>query len=246
MRPVLRLLIVDDEPIARRRLTRMLESLDAVKVVGHAADGPTAVQTMRRLDPDVVLLDIQIPGLDGLGVARRIDQRPAILFITAHPEFALDAFDVAARDYLVKPVDPQRLARAIERVRSGVAGPDPQVTRENRGPAKVKARRGQSLFYFEPSEIDVFRATEKYVGFVHAGRAFLTDETLASLERRLRAEGFRRVHRNALVRTDAIRALTSHGPGRITALLDDGTEIPVSRRRAHALRARLDRGGRSI
>ena len=258
----LSVLIVDDEPMARRRMRRMLAEIDGVAVVGEAGDGHAAVEAIDHDRPDVVLLDVRMPGLDGIAVARELTHCPAVIFTTAHADFALEAFSVEALDYLLKPVDPARLRRALERARErierhdvadlatavaqlaeampGSAGQDPGTRHVS---PRVTARRGHTVYYFDPREIDLFQASEKYVGFVHQGARYLTEESLSSLEKRLEGLGFQRVHRSVLLRADAVRGLHTDALGASTAELVDGSRVPVSRRRLPALRSALDPHG---
>ena len=225
----------------------MLEAAGGVEVVGTAGDGPSALSAIESHQPDLVFLDIGLPGFDGMEVAERAPADPAVIFVTAHADFALEAFEAEAVDYLLKPVDPNRLVRAIERARERVNTGD--LSRALRriaenapsapSPRRITARRGASLLYFDPLEITCFVARDKYTGFVHGGEKHLAEESLHNLSERLGPHGFLRVHRSILVRLDAVRALTTEG-GVTTAELIDGQSVPVSRRRAGALREALE------
>ncbi|MEM8962039.1 MAG: LytTR family DNA-binding domain-containing protein [Acidobacteriota bacterium] len=241
----LRTLVVDDEPPARRRLVRMLDEIGGCEVVASVGDGDTALEALSRLDIDLVLLDIGLPGLDGIRVAERAPRHPAVVFVTAHADFAVDAFETEAVDYLLKPVEPERLARAVDRARQRLGSGDLErvvrhlAARLERRTPRVSARLGDSLFYFDAADITCFGAEDKYTVFRHDGRRFLTDESLAMLEERLHGHGFLRVHRAALVRLDAVRAVTTKWQKTHVELID-GQTVPVSRRNLAALRQALD------
>jgi two-component system, LytTR family, response regulator len=235
----MKLLVVDDEPLARRRLLRLCAQIPDVVVVGEAGDGVEAAERIAALDPDVVLLDIQMPGADGLTLAAqlaaRAGERPVVVFTTAHAQHALAAFDAAAVDYLLKPVPLERLRRALDHARrrlgDALAGADvPRVSARDRDTVHVVDARSVERFY----------AADKYTGFRIAGRELLSDESLNALEARLAAHGFVRVHRGELVRLDAVRALRPAGDGDgAIATLASGDEARVSRRLVTELKRKL-------
>jgi DNA-binding LytR/AlgR family response regulator len=244
----LRALVVDDEPVARRRLVRMLGRIGRVEVIGEAGDGSEALERIRALGPDVVLLDIRMPGLDGLALASTATELPPIVFTTAYDELAVQAFEVAAIDYLLKPIGEARLIEALERVRHHLRaadlerlGPVLQHLAQRTGAPRIAAHRGSTTHLFDPREISSFRATSKYTCFEHGAERFLIDESLVELERRLAPLGFVLIHRSVLVRIDSIAALRSSDRGWV-ADLGDGTTVPVSRRRVTALRLALGLG----
>ncbi len=218
----MRVLVVDDEPLARRRLVRMLQAIEAITAIGEAEDGDAAL----RLGPahDVVLLDIAMPGVDGLAVARRLSGTTPVIFVTAHPQHALAAFDTEAVDYLVKPVRPERLARALSRL-----GPRPAS-------ARIPARGHDGVHLFDPNAIDCFWAADKVTLFEVEGREHVVDESLASLAERL--PGFVRTHRSWIVRLAAVARL-GRGPSGAYVVLQGGQRIPVSRRQLPELADRL-------
>lgn len=237
--------MVDDEPLARGRLLRMLGSLEGVEPVGEAGTGREALDKIAELAPDCVLLDVRMPGLDGLEVAKATDV--PVVFTTAHDVYAVEAFELSAVDYLLKPVRRERLLRALDKVRQGAAA-DParldalvQRLLEPSGHAplaRISARRGDAVHLFDPAEIVRFTAAGGYTSFQREGREFLLDESLSQLEERLVPLGFLRVHRAELVRLDAVRAL--HGEhGSTQVELSDGQRAPVSRRLVAELRRRL-------
>jgi DNA-binding LytR/AlgR family response regulator len=239
-------LVVDDEPLARRRLLRMLGRIAGVTQADEAADGIEALERIERERPDVVLLDIRMPGLDGLTLAAEGRGLPPIIFTTAHDEYAVQAFEVAAVDYLLKPVREERLRAALDRVGAGRRA-DPAALRallERLAPpdvAPISARSGASVRFFDPRAITRFWARDKYTAFQQEGREYLLDESLAQLEERLSAAGFLRIHRAELVNLKHVRAL--HGrDDAVTVELSDGQTATVSRRFAAQLRRRLGLG----
>ena len=226
-------LIVDDEPLARDWLARLLAPLPDVRVCGEASSGDEALVKATALSPDLVLLDIHIPGRDGLEVARALRDTP-VVFTTAHGRYALAAFELDACDYLVKPVGAEQLARALERARrrhvlqalarepapdaATVGGPSSLVVYE-RGVARV----------FDARRITRFRATDKYTVFRGDDEEHLLRDSLDSLAQRLAPLGFVRVHRAELVRRDACVALV-RDPRGAALELSDGQHVAVSRR----------------
>lgn len=243
----MRALVVDDEPLARRRLRRMLEAIDGVEVVGEAEDGSIALSRIRELRPDVVFLDIRMPGLDGLSLAARETDLPSIVFVTAYHEYAVRAFDAEAVDYLLKPVEAERLRTAVNRVRTRGSGDlasrlEAIVHRlgTSTGPPRISARSGSSTYLFDPRNIVRFRAEQKYVVFRQGKTDYLLEESLASLERRLEPWGFLRPHRAELVNMRHVVALHGTGAGAGAALeLTTGDRVPVSRRRLADVRRAL-------
>lgn len=245
----MRVLVVDDEPVARRRLRRMLGRIAGIEVVGEAADGIEALAKIEELSPDVLLLDIRMPGLDGLSLALARRGFPPVIFTTAHAEFAVDAFAAEAVDYLLKPIEQGRLEEALRRVGKGRAV-DParlralleRLTRGDEVP-RLTARSRGSAYFFDAREIARLHADEKYVGFDYRGRSYLLDESIGSLEERLEPWGFFRVHRSDLINLHFIRALHRTARGAQVELLD-GQRVPVGRRRAAELAKRLGEGGK--
>jgi DNA-binding LytR/AlgR family response regulator len=240
-----RVLIVDDEPPARRRLRRMLERMSEVEVCGEAGDGAEALERIAELAPDVVLLDVRMPGLDGIELAARGDSLPPIVFTTAYDEYALRAFDVAAVDYLLKPIQEARLRVALERAGRRAGALDAARVRalleRLAHPAPVRplaARAGPLVRFVDPREVTRIEATDRYAVVRHAGAELVLDESLASLEARLRELGFVRTHRAELVNLSHVRALRDDDDG-LVAELSDGQRARVSRRLAPELRRRL-------
>jgi len=230
----LRVLIVDDEPLARRRLAAMVGRTQLAEVIGEAGNADQAAEAIGRLDPDVVLLDVRMPGRSGLELARGLGARPIVVFTTAHGDHAVDAFDAAAVDYLLKPVAADRLARALDRAAARLTG----GARE--GEPRISAHAGGVLHVFAASAIARFRAADKYTVFSVGGVEHVIEESLTALEERLAAWGFARVHRGELVQVARVRALDLQGDAP-TLELDDGQRVRVSRRLLPELRQRLRR-----
>lgn len=242
----MRVLVVDDEGVARRRLMRMLGKIEDVEIVGEADSGAQALERIRELRPDVALLDIRMPGMSGLELAARLpDPVPHIIFTTAHREHALEAFERSAVDYLLKPLQQERLADALDRVRKRERPADGQQIRElleqwARGtqPPRLTARQGDSLHLIDPRQLSRFHSQGGYTAFRHSGRELLIDDTINALEQRLAAWGFVRVHRSELVNIDRIRAIRKDGDQTLVELTD-GQQAVVSRRHLAALKQRL-------
>jgi DNA-binding LytR/AlgR family response regulator len=227
-------LIVDDEPLARDWLARLLVRMEGVRVCGEAANGDEALDKARALAPDLVLLDIHIPGRDGLEVARALGGTP-VVFTTAHGRYALAAFELDACDYLVKPIEYDELVRAIERGRRRKVLLDVARREETVAPATstdakslVVHERGVVRF-IDARLVTRFRAADKYTLFRVDGNEQLLRDSLDSLEARLAPLGFIRVHRAELVRRDAVVALVNE-PGGASLELSDGQHVAVSRR----------------
>jgi two-component system LytT family response regulator len=240
-----RALVVDDEAPARRRLVRLLREIAHIDMVEELEDGDAVPRALAGAWPDVLFLDVRMPGIDGIALAQRERELPPIVFVTAHDEYAVRAFDVAAVDYLLKPVRPERLAAAVERVRArelaargaleralGARRPEPTAL-----PRVVSATRGV-IRLFDARTITRFWACDKYTSFRADAEEHLTEESLNALEARLSAYGFVRVHRGELVRADAIRALRVVDGVHEVALCD-AQVARVSRRALSAIKSAL-------
>jgi two-component system response regulator AlgR len=241
----LKLLVADDEPLAAERLQMLLARIPDVHLVGTAHDGESAVRMAEALDPNLVLLDIAMPGLDGIEVARalgRSGQSPAVVFITAFDQFAVAAFDVAAIDYLMKPVDAERLSRSIDRARAFLK------SRAERAPDEAAPPLSPWLEEFWASDLtglvriasrDIDRVTaERDYMRLHVGkRSWLIHHSMTALEEGLDPELFVRLHRSAIVRRDFIAGFSRNASGRWIARLADGNEQPVGRLYADQVRA---------
>jgi two-component system response regulator AlgR len=234
--PELKILIADDEPLATERLQLLLARCDGIDLVGTASDGEGAVRMAQALHPDVLLLDIEMPGLDGIDVARAItaaDSSPAVVFVTAFDRFAVAAFEVAAVDYLMKPVEPARLQRALDRARSYLrqrphdsgkrAEPSSQWLEE------FWASDITGLVRIAARDVDRVSAERDYMRLHVGRRSWLIHHSMSALEEGLDPALFVRLHRSAIVRRDFISGFTRNASGRWIARLADGTEQPVGR-----------------
>jgi two-component system LytT family response regulator len=236
--------VVDDEPVARAGLRAMLAAFDWVEVVGEAADGVSAVAAIAALRPELVFLDVQMPGLLGTDVLRRLERPPFVIFTTAYSEHAVTAFELGAVDYLLKPFGPSRLAAAMERVRTALGEPAPADTFERLsgalagGPiSRLFVRIGGTLVPLPVERVSWFEASGDYVT-AHAGNArHLLHLSLSRLEARLDPRRFVRVHRAHIVNLDQVRAFRRDARGNLEAELLDGVCVPVSRARAQELRS---------
>ena len=238
----MKIIIADDEPLARERLRHLLAGAEDVDIVAEAGDGLEVLHACAEHDPDLVLLDIAMPGMDGMEVVRHLaafEPRPAVVFCTAYDAHALSAFEAEAIDYLVKPVRPERLAAAIDRVRTFAAGRG-QGTTSPTAPTQRRthlcARLRGSLRLIPLEDVHYLHAEEKYVIVHHARGEDLIEESLKSLEDEF-GERFVRIHRNCLVARHELVELRRGGDGRVHAHLRHGKEpLEVSRRCVPALR----------
>jgi len=233
--PPLRVLIADDEPLASERLQLLLARCDGVTLVGSASDGEGTVEMAGALKPDLLLLDIAMPGLDGIEVARALAEyrpSPAVIFVTAFDHFAVAAFEVAAVDYLMKPVEQGRLQHALERARAylerrgaggGEAPPHSQYLEE------FWASDLTGLVRIASRDIDKVSAERDYMRLHVGRRSWLIHHSMAALEEGLDPELFVRLHRSAIVRKDFISGFSRSPSGRWIARLVDGSEQPVGR-----------------
>ncbi len=243
----LRTLIVDDEKAARAVLRRELRAIEGVEIVGEAVNGLEALRQVETVSPDLVLLDIQMPGRDGFDVVRGIaGPLPRIVFVTAYSEHALRAFEVGAVDYLLKPFSGGRLEQAIERVRRAGLSPTAHAERVARalnaeaGPglqsAKVVARHGRDLLLIDLSRVYAFRADGEIVWILTKERRFRATKTLSALARKLAGSQFLRVHRNTLVNSDKVVKVSALSSQRWLLTLANGVECISSKRNAGLVR----------
>lgn len=236
-----KVLIVDDEPAARRGVRQLLAAFPEFAVAGECRNGAEALAALNTFAPDVVFLDIQMPGIDGFEVIRRrtIERMPEVVFLTAFDQFALRAFEAEALDYLVKPVSEARFAatmkRLMKRLRSAAATRDENIV--------VTTARGATVI--NVAEIDWIEAAGNYAQLWVGSRSYFLRESLQLLEERVRKHGFIRAHRRALVRLDGVRELTRDRSGALIASLGCGARVPVSRRRGAAFAAAVRRLGKA-
>lgn len=230
----MRVLIVDDEPPARARLRRLLAAEPDVEVAGEACDGEDALRQVAARNPDALFLDVQMPGASGLDLAVSLpDPAPAVVFVTAFDRYALQAFDAAAVDYLLKPIDAERLARALQRLRArlGIAG-------ARLAPAKLLIPDRGRTHVVAVADILWLEAADNYVVVHTADRAPLMRRTLLGLLHDL-GEGFVRTHRSAAVALAHVTAVTTLEKGDATISVRGGATVPCSRQHRAAVVARL-------
>ena len=264
----IRTLIVDDEPLAREGVRLLLERDPEVEIVGEAADGNAALRAIRALRPQVVFLDVQMPGLDGIQLIDRLerDAPPVVVFVTAHDQYAIRAFERSALDYVLKPYDDERFAKAVARAKS-------QLRRHNagelnrkllalldhfRGEGAPSAQGGGSIesteadggrwlsrlaikssgriVFLKVEEIDWIGAADYYVELHVGGKAHLLREAMAKLETRLDPKRFLRIHRSAIVNVERVAEIRASAHGDCTVVLRDGVKLKLSRSRRDKLR----------
>jgi two-component system LytT family response regulator len=249
----LRIIVADDEPLARARLVALLPKDIAIEIIGEYGSGTEAVEAIRRDKPDIAFLDMQMPGCDGLQVVSGLDpaERPAVVFVTAHDKFAVDAFGVRAVDYVLKPFDRERLEIAMERaaeyvgnrragdlgarIEGALAGAAGQAPAR---PDRLAVKADGRFVFLKYDEIIWVEAADNYV-VIHtsAGERLMPRDTLSSIEARLGSQHFTRVNRSALVRIDQVKEMQPSPQGDYSILLRNGTRIPLSR----ALRGRFEK-----
>lgn len=242
----MRCIIVDDEPLARTLLRALVADIADLECVGEADTGPTAIALIETLQPDVVFMDIELPELSGLDVVRQLKVPPAVVFTTAYDQFAVDAFELAAVDYLLKPFGLERLRGAVARVRSVITDrgdsplhervqealalpPDARITR-------FFVRDRGKLLPVHAREVERLEADDDYVRVYSKGRVHLVYLSLNDFERRLDPERFLRVHRGHMVNLDFVQHLLPQDGGRLEVLMRDGTRLTASRARSRELR----------
>jgi two-component system LytT family response regulator len=240
----LRTLIVDDEPLARERLCQLLGEEPDIEIMGECSDGAEALEVIRQQRPDLVLLDVQMPELDGFGLLAALDQEqlPAIIFVTAYDQFALRAFEVHALDYLLKPFDQERFRSALNRARAwlerrGGGTIDDRLSAllaDLKGAAarvqdRLAVKSGGRVILLKLEEIDWIEAADNYVN-LHVGReSHMLRETMNSLEQRLHSGQFLRISRSSIVNLDRVRELQPLFHGEYSVILKDGTRLTLSR-----------------
>lgn len=246
----LKAIVVDDEPLAREGVAMALAEEDDVEVVAMCADGGSAIDAIRRLEPDLVLLDIKMPGQSGFDViaAIGVDAMPAVVFLTAYEEHALRAFRVNAIDYLLKPLDGAELRASLERARTRIAadvraaqGRQLKSLLEDLGvgaaadPERLVVRAAGRVHFVAPEQIDWIEAAGDYVTIHAAGRDHLIRESMRVMAKRLLGHGFQRIHRSAIVNLRKVRELATGTNGDHAVVLHDGTTLRLSRSYRDAL-----------
>lgn len=225
----LRTMIVDDEPLAIERMQVLCAELDDLTVIGTASDGEAALRLAEKLKPDLLLLDMTMPGMDGLAVARQLsrrEHRPAVIFVTAHEDFAVEAFDLEAVDYVLKPVAPERLERAIGRV---MARRDRAAADGGEWLAEFWVPHRSELLRIDAAQVERIDAERDYVRLHVGDRSYLLLQTIAGLEAKLDPARFLRIHRSTILRRDRIRGLRHEGLGVWSAELESGETLRIGR-----------------
>lgn len=259
----IRTVVVEDEPLASQRLVALLADEPGIEVVATCADGRSAAETITASEPDLVLLDIQLPELDGLSLARTFgrERRPAVVFITAHDQYALPAFEIHALDYLLKPFSEARFRESLAHVRrhledrratalgQQILEMMPSVGHAGlpalpvpRGPQRIAVKGNGRVYFVKTQDIDYCEAAGNYACLHAGGRTHLIRETMSSLESRLDPEVFARIHRSVIVNVERIQELQSTFGGEYVVRLCDGTRLTMSRGYRDALQSRLGRG----
>ena len=242
---MMRVLIVDDEPLAREGLMLRLAGRPDVQIVGQCTNGTDAIRTILDQSPDLVFLDIRMPRLSGFDVVEAVgpDRMPLVVFLTAYDEHAVAAFEVNALDYLLKPLEPERLEASLVRAteeltKRNVAQrarqlrdllDDPTLAKERRDDQRIVVRSGGHVHLLRASEITWVEASGDYVTIHTIGKAHLLRETMRRMERRLKVSGFRRVHRSAIVNLEHVTELIANESGDYHIVLADGTRLKLSR-----------------
>jgi len=252
----IRTLVVDDEPLARERVMSLLQQEVDVEVVGECSDGTEAVSAIQEHSPDLMFLDVQMPGCDGFQVIRNIgpDRMPTVIFVTAYDEYALQAFEVHALDYLLKPFSKDRFLQtlrhareALEHRRAGDLGrrllalvqdvkPEPQRVE------RLVVKSGGRVFFLRTDEIDWIEAAGNYVRLHLGAESHLFRETMNRMEARLDSRRFSRIHRSRIVNTERIKELQPWFNGDYVVILRDGTRLTLSRGYREKLQQRLGKG----
>ncbi len=254
----IKVMIVDDEPLARRNLRALLKAVPDIELVKECGNGRDAVREIRALDPDLVFLDIQMPELDGFEVLEHLAGQPlpVIIFVTAYDQYALRAFEVSALDYLLKPFDDARFHKALAQARHQLEQQDASElgrklltllgTREVKAEApryltRLMVKTAGRVIFIRSEEIDWVEACDNYVRLHTSGKTHLLRQTMNELEAALNPEQFARIHRSTIINLDRVKELHTHFNGEHLVLLHDGTELKLSRTRrdwlAHWLRA---------
>jgi DNA-binding LytR/AlgR family response regulator len=244
--PAIRTLIVDDEPIARRILRDELGFFGDIDVVGEAENGEEALAKIGQLAPDLVLLDLQMPGLGGFDVIQKLPEgaMPIVIIVTAYDQHAIRAFEAGALDYLLKPVSQERLEKALDRARA-LHG-RPRDAAESLGrlseaarARKVVGRAVEEYFLLNIDDVLAFQAERELVWIVTAKQRYLATQALSHIDSRLRGTVFQRIHRNALVNVNHVRRMSPLSSQRWLLTLSNGQEFTVSKRQAHNVRQML-------
>jgi two-component system LytT family response regulator len=236
----LRAVIVDDEDLARQLLREYAWEAGGVEIAAECANGFDAVKTIGELKPDLVFLDVQMPKLDGFEVLELIDPPPAVIFVTAYDQYAMRAFDAHAVDYLLKPFHLERFRKALERTRARLGEPKPatdlapaDLAAAARPPGqrieRIVVRDGAKVHIIPVEKLDYVEAQDDYIALRSAGKNYLKQQTISSIEGQLEPSRFARLHRSYIVNLERIARIEPYTKDSRVAILQDGTQIPVSR-----------------
>jgi two-component system LytT family response regulator len=220
----MRAVIVDDEPLARTNIRILLGQHPEIEIAGESGSGEDAVEQIRRTEPDLVFLDVQMPECDGFDVLEMLGSKapPSVIFVTAHDEYALRAFEAGALDYLLKPFTDERFDRAVSRAKEKLQQP--------RKVERITLKLGNQVLFVKPEDIDWIEAADYYACLHVGAKSHLVRRSLADLEQDLDPAVFRRTHRSAIVNVRRLRALQLNRNGECEAVLENGATVPVSRR----------------
>ena len=251
----IRALIVDDEPLARRRIKSLLAHDQSVEVIGECSDGYKAITSISELTPDLVFLDVQMPAIDGFEVIKTIgaEQMPTVIFVTAYDQYALKAFEVNALDYLLKPFDRKRFQKTLERAKAMIRGLQNgnvnnqllsllgDLRREQKTPDRFIIKSGGRVVFLRVEEIDWMSTVGNYVRLQVGRDSHLMRETMTGMESKLDPVRFMRIHRSTIVNLDRIKEMQPWAKGEYVVILRDGTRLIMSRRYRERLNERLNR-----
>jgi two-component system, LytTR family, response regulator len=251
MSPGLKAFLADDEPPARNKIRKFLQTRSDVTIVGEAADGLTAIQQVLELRPDLLLLDIQMPNGDGFDVLREIypQHKPAVIFTTAYDQYAIRAFEVEALDYLLKPFTADRFHAAVDRALRALSQPPPpasapeskmerllaQLAARQTANQRILVRHDDRLFFVKASDIEWIEAEEKYVLLHTRSQRHIVRHSISALEQQLAPAGFVRIHRSHLLNLEALQEIVTLGHGDCSAVLKSGTRLHIGRNFKDAL-----------
>jgi two-component system LytT family response regulator len=237
------IIVVDDEPLARQRLVRLIAADPEVKLAGECADGVEAIDAVRSLKPDILFLDVEMPEVDGFGVVEALsrEELPLVIFVTAYDQHAVRAFEVHALDYLLKPFDDERFYSSLRRARAVLArgGKGEDAARlirmleafrsEKSGIKRIMVRSNGHVTFVRTSDIDWMEAQGDYVSLHSQGKRHLVRENIGDLEAQVRPQGFARIHRSTIVNISRVKELQPLFHGDYTVVLTDGTRLTMSR-----------------
>jgi len=251
----IRALIVDDEPLARRRIKSLLAHDSNVDVIGECSDGNKAVSSISELTPDLVFLDVQMPAMDGFEVIKTIgpERMPTVIFVTAYDQYALKAFEVNAIDYLLKPFDRKRFQKTLERAKAMIRGLQNgnvnhqllsllgDLRREQETPDRFIVKSGGRVVFIRVEEIDWMRTVGNYVRLQVGRDSHLMRETMSGMEAKLNPDRFMRIHRSTIVNLDRVKEVQPWAKGEYVVIMRDGTRLIMSRRYRERLNERLNK-----